>query len=379
MAAYTQPAVATADATGKATWTWPAVSLGYYGTFGVIVALAPTQAVFTLLENSAPLFSWLGPSPSSSLQVPSGTTISVTATGLTAASQYTAYLRGSLTPGPAPGKAPTAAANFVAITTKTATFNLGPTTRVAVYTKTTDIVQTGDASDFLGFVTVPATQRQGTATIVFPKSYSGIVIMQNQVFGGAALTAVAVDLTTGSSHGASPQFSASFGRQPTPYSTSGVRQAIIPMANEPGDTVRIVVWLDIISSAASKLSVYGFTSFTAQMRSDGRSYPIGVYHASGTSSSTAVALPALTTPLRYMIRSCSISSYKATAGNSCSLTVTMNGTPSAIVNSYNVPNPTVNRGDWPQGLLLDAATAVSVVVGGTTAKALWTIVYDIVI
>jgi hypothetical protein len=113
MPPQTLTAQATADATGKATWTFPLVTRGQWWHVAGIVPTAPTAAKFTLRVNGANRFSWLGPLPGAAVVVTQGSSVSITGTGLVADHTYAALLTGSWHVGEAIGVPPQGPSSFV--------------------------------------------------------------------------------------------------------------------------------------------------------------------------------------------------------------------------------------------------------------------------
>ena len=112
MPPQTLTAQATADATGKATWTFPLVTRGQWWHVAGIVPTAPTAAKFTLRVNGANRFSWLGPLPGAAVVVTQGSSVSITGTGLVADHTYAALLTGSWHVGEAVGVPPQGPSSF---------------------------------------------------------------------------------------------------------------------------------------------------------------------------------------------------------------------------------------------------------------------------
>lgn len=112
MPPQTLTAQATADATGKATWTFPLVTRGQWWHVAGIVPTAPTAAKFTLRVNGANRFSWLGPLPGAAVVVTQGSSVSITGTGLVALHTYAALLTGSWHVGEAVGVPPQGPSSF---------------------------------------------------------------------------------------------------------------------------------------------------------------------------------------------------------------------------------------------------------------------------
>ncbi len=90
----TTPTAAVANATGEATFKWQGVPIGTNWVVAALVPLAPAAAVLTINENTSPVMSWIGASPSSTIEFAGGAIVSVSATGLTPGLTYRAMVRG---------------------------------------------------------------------------------------------------------------------------------------------------------------------------------------------------------------------------------------------------------------------------------------------
>ncbi len=122
----TTPTAAVADATGQATFKWQGVPIGTNWVVAALVPLAPAAAVLTIRENTSPVMSWIGASPSSTIEFAGGSIVSVTATGLTPGVTYRAMVRGQQYQGAALGLAPSTLASFTQafITASTSTITI---------------------------------------------------------------------------------------------------------------------------------------------------------------------------------------------------------------------------------------------------------------
>lgn len=118
------PVQAKADATGKATFTFPPVTRGQWWHVAGIVPTAPTGAVLQLFVNGGARFKWLGPLPGAAVVVSGGSTVSIKATGLTKTTDYTALLTGSWNAGEPRGVPPQGPAAFTKVTAKTTTIKV---------------------------------------------------------------------------------------------------------------------------------------------------------------------------------------------------------------------------------------------------------------
>ena len=83
-------ASATADATGKATFSFPAVTQGYAWTGTLSIGSAPSGAVGQVYRDNVPMLQVLGGNTSGTVQGGPGNLITISATGLSPAQQYTA-------------------------------------------------------------------------------------------------------------------------------------------------------------------------------------------------------------------------------------------------------------------------------------------------
>ncbi len=122
----TTPTAAVANATGEATFKWQGVPIGTNWVVAALVPLAPAAAVLTINENTSPVMSWIGASPSSTIEFAGGAIVSVSATGLTPGLTYRAMVRGQQYQGPALGLAPSTLASFTQafITASTSTVSI---------------------------------------------------------------------------------------------------------------------------------------------------------------------------------------------------------------------------------------------------------------
>jgi hypothetical protein len=177
-------------------------------------------------------------------------------------------------------------------------------------------------------------------------------------------------------------FCSPFHNTPT---ASSVYQTVVPCVNNPGDIIKATVWVSS-STAPTSVTLYGTIGMDRPlMRADGRTYPIGKLFADvgqGSSGNVIAAPPGV---LRIFLFSLEIN-LLVVGGSRLQAA---NGTINGVFNSVGSIGVGTGSGGgttfkcWPQGLLLDAATALVLAQAdiGTISQASGSIqaMYDLVV
>ncbi len=130
--ALLEPVSATADASGKITWTWPTVSVGFTWYVAVVIPAAPTTATASVYLTGQALVQCLGPQPSAAVEVRGGTRLQVKGSGFTAGTPVTAWAVGSVSRGTPVGIVPQGPSTVTKITLADASVKItGPVTLAA--------------------------------------------------------------------------------------------------------------------------------------------------------------------------------------------------------------------------------------------------------
>jgi hypothetical protein len=227
------------------------------------------------------------------------------------------------------------------------------------------VLSVGAALDFLG------TFKLGTAAIGMSKSftatkqYSAIYVKAFSATTAGGKPVVAVQVSNGSKAGL-PSFGAGTG--PTGH-TAFFRQAICGCANEPGDTINVTAWLNVATTAATKVTVdvYGLTEANVLMGADGRAYPLAAYSA-GQLFATGGAhtiIPAPQSTLRILVAALQLVGVPSAGSGWAAVQGTRNGASQDIGFAFGIFTKSVGGGpiDIPEGgLLLDPGTSLRVTV-----------------
>ena len=107
-------AQSTVNATGKVVLQWAPVTREQWWHVACSVPQAPTATRFSLAINGIARLGWLGPYPSSAVVVSSGSTVTVTGSGLTPGTTVVGVLTGGWAAGPAQGRPPISSPVFTA-------------------------------------------------------------------------------------------------------------------------------------------------------------------------------------------------------------------------------------------------------------------------
>jgi len=133
----------------------------------------------------------------------------------------------------------------------------------------------------------------------------------------------------------------------------------LPIICAKGDSIEISLCINA-ASGGGIFTVYGLTGITemavnANFRPDGRAFPLGTRH---TSSGVAGAIANAQANNRIFLHTLSLSQ---SGGGTCALSGTINGVTS---NFLSLPGAGAVSDTFPQGLLLDPNTALSLGIAG---------------
>lgn len=228
-------------------------------------------------------------------------------------------------------------------------------TTVQVINKATTVIDTADRIDYLSH-SVWKTTKTHTVTVSTDKTYSSLLGVITYV---VATSATVVCMTAQPKYtSTAPIWCTALGKGPTGYNWTG----ILPIASLPGETLTVVFYAATPFAGQLTVHLYGLTGNPGvQLRSDGRTYPIGSLRGEGAGTSggqTIVAAP--TSPLRIFVRDLYVTGVSATRwthidGQQGGSRLTLLGVAGggSLAQTY------------PSGILLDPATNLGV--SGTSA------------
>ena len=116
MTALRLAASAIADTSGKITFEWPPVSLGYYWYVAVVIPDAPSAGTVTVQITGESVVQALGSQPSPGIEVRGGSRLIVKGVGFDATTPYTAYAIGRISKGTPTGIVPTGPSTLTSAT-----------------------------------------------------------------------------------------------------------------------------------------------------------------------------------------------------------------------------------------------------------------------
>ena len=185
--ALREPVSATADASGKITWTWPTVSVGFTWYVAVVIPAAPTTATASVYLTGQALVQCLGPQPSAAVEVRGGTRLQVKGSGFTAGTPVTAWAVGSVSRGTPVGIVPQGPSTVTKITLADASVKItGPVSLAAGST----VKLTGPITIASGSVDISGGQLTKTGVSL---QLTGTTLLSSDLGSGATGT---VTITT---------------------------------------------------------------------------------------------------------------------------------------------------------------------------------------
>ena len=343
-------ASATADATGKATFTFPAVTQGYAWTGTLSIGSAPSGAVGQVYRDNVPMLQVLGGNTSGTVQGGPGNLITINATGLSPAQQYTA----------------TWWVEEVASTTAKPPDPTQSVTQIA----------NPETVDYLGTFTLNNVGNNLTGVACGPalSQYQGFMVIP---ISGAALNEVCAATVQNASKGTQARAQTWQGR------TAEVAAAplFIPTPADVGDSLNILAAVPNNVGVTLQVAVYGLGLLppnAPKLRPDGRLPPVGAFYAAGAANNTIVTLVSggaggVPTPWHLLLKSASLA-MNATAGQS-GLNLTINGAGAAVLGGYTAGSEVA---EFDSGLLGDSGTGCTVQSTNAGMSALALILYDLV-
>lgn len=351
----TSVASSTTDGNGNGVFTFPAPAQGFVQSGTMNCPGAPVGSTFVVNIGATIWGTWTaGPSIFGPIQALANQPVQVTATGLLANTAYELQWIGSLDQANVQPLAPDPSSMSV-----------------------TGFVTTGDECDLLASGTYTLGGGGGgfmafasiTPTAPMLKAYSALVFafVPNASPNGTLYCALAQ--ITGGTLPIVAQWSTGFRSQPLFELTEG----IIPFANQAGQLLQVNVY-GPTSGGTGTYALFGLTSCPVSVRSDARAYPLGA-QATSTPTTTSATIVAAITNARFLIRTVS-SLITGSAGAWIAVLVTVNGNPNAQV--FGAMANAINTEDFPEGLLCDTGTAITVTVAGTPTSGRTTVYYDIV-
>ena len=197
--ALREPVSATADASGKITWTWPTVSVGFTWYVAVVIPAAPTTATASVYLTGQALVQCLGPQPSAAVEVRGGTRLQVKGSGFPAGTPVTAWAVGSVSRGTPVGIVPQGPSTVTKITLADASVKItGPVTLAAGSTVklTGPITIAGGTLDIGGGQLSKTGVANQPTTAQIPKSYFGGGTAGAVTITGTATLVKAMQYTT---------------------------------------------------------------------------------------------------------------------------------------------------------------------------------------
>ena len=302
---------------------------------------------------------------------------SLTATTVTvpANSHTTATLSGTLPASSTLGAATRVVIDLVGRASAPTAGNTSPTSTLRVGHGTTrlkvSLAYKGTSGKAVWTLAIPGS--------VVKKSYSALVITVNSTTSKLPYCVAAWDATLKTMHKRAGVFVSAFQKLPT--GTAKQYQAIVLMANEPGDSLGFkIVWK---TATKGTVTIYGLTANPGlQMRNDGRAYPVGTFsaYAANDTSGTTTVITAVAT-LRILVKSVVLAGYAATAETTpTQLKATINGTTGTIGQVYQTTaGQTVSLDIGDEGLLLDVDTALVLANAAGTKYQSCSVVYDLVL
>lgn len=232
-----------------------------------------------------------------------------------------------------------------------------------VVNKATTVLETGTTQHYIGTINVTTgvgvtelTKTFAGATVKFP--YGALLVTYYNDEAGEAY-ALFAHAGTAVTYPTRPGYIASFGTlvvvgTPPPV----LQQAIVPISCTKGTPLTLRIYKHArIGSGGGTFKVYGLTSNPGvQLRSDGRTYPIGSRNAWATGVTISITLiPAPVSPLRVMMRDLFVS----TTSN---IAVVLETGGQQLLYAYS--NRDLYR-QWESGLLLGPGHTVKLTIGGT--------------
>ena len=327
-------ALATASAGGTATFSFPAPPTGWSWTGTLTCPSAPTTAVFTASVSGAAWGSFVGNSVGGPVQCYAGQLLTVTATGLTAGTQYLLVWNGSSDSG-------------------SIVQPIYPdVTSSAVLAAITQTLAVQGQVDNLMSGSSQTTNASGILTLTFTAkhAYNSLSV----TLTGWADTPVCFSVTNAENQIWVAPFAPEF---------TGLRpymQATAPLTCASGDTLTVTIYT-ITALTALTVSVNAMTTGPVPpVRSDGRVFPLGSAVAVSTVAAAAGAL-------RYMLKSVEVYAHMggaATTGVKAwfaqgvigGVTRTLCGAAGQTQGN----SLSSNAVSWESGLLLDPATAITI-------------------
>lgn len=160
----------------------------------------------------------------------------------------------------------------------------------------------------------------------------------------------------------SPIFSAAVSPRPGPWTT------VLPCIANAGDAIAVNIYFSG-SGGNGNITVVGLTNTPPPpYRTDGRSYPLGIFLANGAAqgNTNPIVSNGATNGQRMMLRSMTVSYNNAGTQSNVYLLCTINGNANTPLYSANLLGTSpigVGGGafsqEWESGLLLDAGTGIS--------------------
>lgn len=421
MSATTRVAVK-ANATGKATFDFPAVPSGTSRVGTVVVPLATAGAKSIVAITGQDFCALLGGGGGGPVPVRGSGRLTVTTTGLLSTVTYTAVFNyvqhtGSTTPPATAVLAPATAFSETTFTGKVTAKITGPvtvetaatkpidisgpvtisgvpkvaftgnqpvtieassatvTTKItevitgvdfSVVNKATTILQVGNHFDNFAERTNTSAVARRSASVTIPaitvkSNYGAVLVLAYNNTATTITTPVTVAVES----------TASGNRKwVAPLLSNGTfPQATVPGAFDGGYAITVTVYYATAVAGKTVVLATGLTSNPGvQLRSDGRAYPIGSHGASSQAGTTPVnVVAAPTSPLRILVKSMSVESSwlvgTKLGARRANLYGTINGASVTLLTAVAAGHQAASGNatlDPPGGILLDAATSLTV-------------------
>jgi hypothetical protein len=253
----------------------------------------------------------------------------------------------------------------------------GSLTAQAIEASISGLISTQGEIDFLGTFNynLAGAGVPDATNVVALNVYNEIVVVAS-LATGTPLACFTVSDTTFSFP--SPKFGCVL--TPAPASGTAESQGAVPFLNQKGDTIQVTPYAG--GAGTGSFSIFGLTNgnLAQLIRSDGRAYPVGKFSVLG-GAATANFIPAPANPLRVLLSSGNVSVSGAAGAQYVIVQGTINGNVVDLMQATagNNGGAAVPLTVPPGGILLDGATAVSLITVGAPPNIRATLVYDLVV